>query len=81
MKPMFHYANEKAGMEGLDRDEINRRIMAASKGSNYYKREEERALVVKEKVKHYMGKLENFQRNESLWKKTVTGKPLPILLT
>ena len=63
VKPMFHYANEKAGMEGLNRDEINKRIMEASKGSSYYQREEDRALMVKKKVKHLKVKLESYKQN------------------
>ena len=40
--PIFHFQAEKAGMGGLDYEEINRKIFEASKDSEYFKRQVEK---------------------------------------
>ena len=60
---MFHYVSNKAGMNGMDKDEIQRRIMEISKGSAYYQRELERTQAADQKASEYQKKIESHRRN------------------
>ncbi|KAM9858107.1 DNA polymerase kappa [Aulostomus maculatus] len=46
--------DNKAGMEGLDRDKINKIIMEASKGSRFYENEVKREQQVNQRIKKMM---------------------------
>jgi DNA polymerase kappa len=42
-QPALHYVHEKAGMGDIDKDRVQKMIMEASKGSDYYNREMKRS--------------------------------------
>ncbi|CAL8248905.1 unnamed protein product [Merluccius merluccius] len=46
--------DNKAGMEGLDRDRINKIIMEASKGSRFYENEAKKELQVNQRIEKMM---------------------------
>jgi DNA polymerase kappa len=48
---MYNFTHEKAGMEGLDRAKIDQIIHEASVGSEFYKKQQEQALRIEQKVK------------------------------
>ena len=51
-------------MTGIDKDEIQRRIMEISKGSAYYSREIERTRAAELKAQEYHRKIESHKRNQ-----------------
>ena len=57
----------KAGLEGCDASRIAKIIKSASKNSEYYKTEERRMQVVKEKVSKYKSKIEKHMSNAESW--------------
>ncbi|XP_041854448.1 DNA polymerase kappa [Melanotaenia boesemani] len=59
--------DNKAGMEGLDRDKINRVIMEASKGSKFYENELKREQQVNQRIEKMM--LQKAQITEQQLKK------------
>ncbi len=67
-EPAMHYIAEKAGMETVDKEKIQKLISEISKGSDYYKREQDRTLKAKEKAKVYQQKIDACKSNPKLWK-------------
>uniref|UniRef100_A0A3Q3AHH4 Polymerase (DNA directed) kappa n=1 Tax=Kryptolebias marmoratus TaxID=37003 RepID=A0A3Q3AHH4_KRYMA len=59
--------DNKAGMEGLDRDKINKIIMEASKGSRFYENELKREQQVNQRIEKMM--LQKAQITEQQLKK------------
>ena len=57
----------KAGLENCDASRIAKIIKSASKNSEYYKTEERRMQVVKEKVSKYKAKIEKHKSNAENW--------------
>ena len=57
----------KAGQEDVDHAKIAKVIKGTSKNSEYYKTEERRLMVVKEKVDKYKGKIERYRTNTESW--------------
>eukprot|EP00347_Sterkiella_histriomuscorum_P012843 403367013 len=70
-QPALHYIAHKAGMDSVDQNKIQQLIIDASKGSSYYRKEMERTQAAKDKAKLYSQKIEQHQKNEKLWEKTV----------
>ncbi|XP_050363732.1 DNA polymerase kappa [Argentina anserina] len=46
------YTNAKAGMEGVDKDKVQRVVYEMSKGSQYFKNEEKKEAFIKEKIEN-----------------------------
>ncbi|KAM5549562.1 hypothetical protein ABKV19_000805 [Rosa sericea] len=46
------YTNAKAGMEGVDKEKVQRVVYEMSKGSEYFKNEERKEALIKEKIEH-----------------------------
>ena len=67
-QPALHYNHEKAGMADIDKDRVQRMIMEASKGSDYYNREVKRSEQAKEKAKELRKKIDLHRQNERLWR-------------
>ncbi len=57
-QPALHYVAEKAGMGEVDKEKIQKMIIEASKGSDYYNREMKRTEEAKEKAKELNKKIE-----------------------
>ena len=57
-QPALHYVAEKAGMGEIDKEKIQKMIIEASKGSDYYNREMKRTEEAKEKAKELNKKIE-----------------------
>jgi len=55
-------------MSEIDKDKVQRMIIEASKGSDYYNREMKRTEEAKEKAKELYKKIEVHRANEKLWK-------------
>ena len=51
-------AREKAGMDGIDKQEIQRKIIELSKGSSFYQSEIERDIKVKNRIEQWKIKFE-----------------------
>jgi DNA polymerase kappa len=62
----FHFTNEKAGMEGLDREEIDKIIFEATKDSAITKKKKEELDRIKLQVEDYKIKLESLYKNDFL---------------
>jgi DNA polymerase kappa len=54
----LHYVAEKAGMGAVDKDKIQKLIIEASKGSDYYNREMKRTEDAKIKAKELQKKID-----------------------
>jgi len=63
----FHFTNEKAGMKGLDRDEIDKIILETTKDSAITKKKLEEFEKTKLLVEDYKLKLESLKKNEILY--------------
>ncbi|CAD8153511.1 unnamed protein product [Paramecium pentaurelia] len=61
-EPIFHFYGNKAGVEGAD--QIKQVIDDATRGSEYYKRQQEKRLQVLQKVNKMQIELENYNKNE-----------------
>ncbi|CAD8074439.1 unnamed protein product [Paramecium sonneborni] len=61
-EPIFHYYGNKAGVEGAD--QIKQVIDDATRGSEYYKRQQEKRQQVLQKVNKMQMELENYNKNE-----------------
>ncbi|TQD98198.1 hypothetical protein C1H46_016152 [Malus baccata] len=46
------YTNAKAGMEGVDRERVQRIVYEMSKGSQYFKNEERKEAFIREKIEN-----------------------------
>ncbi|CAD6205836.1 unnamed protein product [Miscanthus lutarioriparius] len=46
------YTNAKAGMEGVDKDKVQKVIYEMSKGSKYFENEQRKEAVTKQKIEH-----------------------------
>ncbi|XP_062024223.1 DNA polymerase kappa isoform X2 [Rosa rugosa] len=46
------YTNAKAGMEGVDKEKVQRVVYEMSKGSEYFKNEERKEALIKEKIEN-----------------------------
>lgn len=57
-QPALHYVADKAGMQDIDKEKIQKLIMEASKGSDYYNREMKRSEEAKEKANEFKKKIE-----------------------
>ena len=62
-KNLFVFASEKAGMEKVDKDKIEKVIEEASKDSEYYKRATEKLESMKYRVAEKLERLEEAKRN------------------
>lgn len=54
----FHFQNDKAGMEEVNKDKINQIIKTAMAGSSYYQRQEEKKQSIDQEVQQLKLKLE-----------------------
>lgn len=55
---LYNFTHEKAGMQGIDREKIDRIIHDASKDSEFYKRQQERSKQIEERVHSMKNKIE-----------------------
>lgn len=62
----YHFTNEKAGMEGLDREEIDKIIFEATKDSAISKKKQEDLDRIKLQVEDFKIKLESLYKNDFL---------------
>ncbi|CAD8158227.1 unnamed protein product [Paramecium octaurelia] len=67
-EPIFHFYGNKAGVEGAD--QIKQVIDDATRGSEYYKRQQEKRQQVLSKVSKMQVELENYHKNEQRKKET-----------
>ena len=58
---------KKAGLENVDTTKIAKVIKNASKNSEFYKTEERRLAVVKEKLEKYKAKILKYKANQENW--------------
>jgi len=63
----YHFTNEKAGMTGLDKNEINRIIYETTKDSPLQKKKEDELEKTKKLVEELQTKLEIFYKNKSMY--------------
>ena len=56
--------DQKAGMEGLDKDRINKIIHEASKGSKFYENERRKEEKTKERIKAMKSELEKYTKDD-----------------
>jgi DNA polymerase kappa len=63
----FHFTNEKAGMKGLDREEIDKIIFETTKDSAITKKKMEEFERIKLIVEDYKIKLDSLKKNEILY--------------
>ena len=56
--------DQKAGMEGLDKDRINKIIHEASKGSKFYENERRKEEKTKERIKAMKSGLEKYTKDD-----------------
>ncbi|CAD8145288.1 unnamed protein product [Paramecium octaurelia] len=67
-EPIFHYYGNKAGVEGAD--QIKQVIDDATRGSEYYKRQQEKRQQVLQKVNKMQMELDSYKKNEQKIKET-----------
>ena len=67
-KPLLHYIADKAGMESVDKEKIQQKIIDASKNSSYYKKEVTRAEKIKNKAKVWRKYIEQRKQNKDYWR-------------
>ncbi|CAD8068002.1 unnamed protein product [Paramecium primaurelia] len=67
-EPIFHYYGNKAGVEGAD--QVKQVIDDATRGSEYYKRQQEKRQQVLQKVNKMQMELDNYKKNELKMKET-----------
>ncbi|CAD8159025.1 unnamed protein product [Paramecium pentaurelia] len=67
-EPIFHYYGNKAGVEGAD--QVKQVIDDATRGSEYYKRQQEKRQQVLQKVNKMQMELDNYKKNELKIKET-----------
>lgn len=63
----FHFTNEKAGMQGLNKEEIDKIIFEATKDSAITRKKIKDFERIKQNVEHYQVKLKSFHNNEALF--------------
>ena len=63
----FHFTNNKAGMDGLNREQMNKIIEEATKNSAIYQKQKADRKKIESQVYEWKNKLEGFKNNTALF--------------
>lgn len=73
------YTNAKAGMEGVDKEKVQKVIYEMSKGSKYFENEQRKEALTKQKIEHLRAQLDTLTDNDiSHFKKVAEMKMLEL---
>lgn len=56
-------------MDGVDKEQVQSKVLDITKDSSFYNKENERAEKIKIKAKQWISKIELRKKNENYWKR------------
>ncbi|XP_038684740.1 DNA polymerase kappa isoform X2 [Tripterygium wilfordii] len=68
------YTNAKAGMDGVDKEKVQRIVYEMSKGSKYFENEERKEAYVKQKIEHMRARIAKLTASDISHFQTVADK-------
>ncbi|GJN24067.1 hypothetical protein PR202_gb11780 [Eleusine coracana subsp. coracana] len=81
------YTNAKAGMEGVDKENVQKVIYEMSKGSKYFENEQRKEALTKQKIEHLRAQcakltdndISHFKKGQDLWEVVAGTMTNPVM--